>query len=94
MQFKVRRFHFHGIQSAFSQSQIGYAHKQKNVRAFLKLVLLLLIKLLVRGTQLILIDCYLPEKRTGPHNYAHLVLTVLTKGANSDLKIASAIILN
>ena len=29
-----------------------------------------------------------------PHNYAHLVLTVLTKGANSDLKIVSTIILN
>ena len=24
MQFTVRRFHFHGFQSAFSQSQIGY----------------------------------------------------------------------
>ena len=48
----------------------------------------------VRATQFTLIDCYLPEKPTGPRNFAHLVLTVLTKGANLDLKIASAIILN
>ena len=50
----------------------------------------------VISTQLTLIDCYLPEKPTGPHNvnFAHLVLTVLIKGANLDLKIASAIILN
>ena len=34
-----------------------------------------------------MIDCYLAEKPTGPHNLAHL-------DANSDLKIASAIILN
>ena len=48
----------------------------------------------VRATQLTLIDCYLPERPTGPRNFAHLVLTVLTKGANLDLKIASAIIHN
>ena len=51
-------------------------------------------KLPARGTQLILIDCYIPEKTTGLHSYAHLILTVLTKDANSDLKVASAIILN
>jgi len=33
MQFTVHRFHFHGVQSTFSQSQIGYAHKQKIVGA-------------------------------------------------------------
>ena len=42
------------------------------------------------GMQLILIDCYSPEKPTGPHNYigvyAHLILTVLTKDANSNPK--------
>ena len=42
----------------------------------------------------ILIGCYSPEKPIGPHNYAHLILMVLTKDANSDPKIASAIILN
>ena len=57
-----------------------------------ELVSLLQRKLPVRATQLTLIDCYLPEKPSGPHNYARLVLTVLTKGANSDLKIVSAII--
>ena len=48
----------------------------------------------MKENKLTLTDCYLPEKPTGPHNYAHLVLTVLIKGANLDLKIASAIILN
>lgn len=89
----------------FSQSQIRYAHKKKkrvslqfilivSNMIFLTLVSLLQRKLPVRATQLTLIDCYLPEKPTGPRNFAHLVLTVLTKGANLDLKIASAIILN
>ena len=61
---------------------------------FLKLVLLLLRKLLARGMQLILINCYSQEKPIGPLNCAHLILTVSTKDANLDLKIASAIILN
>ena len=55
---------------------------------------MLLRKLVVQATQLTLTDCYLPEKPTGPHNYAQSVPTVVTKGANSDLKIASAIIFN
>ena len=106
MQFTVCRFHFHGFQSAFSQSQIGYAHKQKTCELAVHFnctehdiseinFIVINRKLSVRATQLTLIDCYLPGKSIGPHNYAHLlVLTVLTKGANSDLKIASAKILN
>ena len=99
MQFTVRRFHFHGFQSAFLQSQIGYAHKQKTCELAVRFNctkhnISEINFIVVRATQLTLIDCYLPLKPTGLHNYAHLVLTVLTKGANSDLKIASAIILN
>ena len=44
--------------------------------------------------QLILINCYSQEKPIRPLNCAHLILTVSTKDANLDLKIASAIILN
>ena len=58
------------------QSQIGYAHKQKTCELAVhfncikheisEISLLLLSKLPARGTQLILIDCYSPEKPTGP----------------------------
>ena len=61
---------------------------------FPTLILLLLRKLPAKGTQLILIDYYLREKPTGPHNFVHLVPTDLTKDVNSDPKIASAIIRN
>ena len=51
----------------------------------LKLVLLLLRKLLARGMQLILINCYSQEKLIGPLNCAHLILAVSKNDANLDM---------
>ena len=49
MQFTVRRFHFHGIQSAFSQSQIGYAHKLKKRASFSEISFIVIDKITSQG---------------------------------------------